>query len=365
MQQTIFETLRREILAGKFAEREKFPSEESLRRRFKTSRNTLRLALSRLKESGFIETRNGAGTFLSTTARNMTGRLGLIIPSIAGGEISPPICAAISDAAQENGYSLLFGSSSSPDPKVRESRAIALAHEYVEQHVAGVFLEPIERTDNPESVSREIIRILSANHIPVALLDRDIVEPPKRSDFDVIGLDNVQIGYRLASHMLKQGARHICFCALPCSAPTIKLRLQGVKLSVLDAGLPWTSSNVCIADCDDMKALRRLFASRNPPDAIICGNDITAISLLKSLASMNVKVPHDCLVAGVDDVRLAALSNPPLTTVRQPCRDIGRAAVFALLERIRNPSLPPRQILLDAPLVIRKSTTPPRRSKTT
>ena len=54
MQQTIFETLRQEILDGKFAEQEKFPSEESLRRRFKTSRNTLRLALSRLKESGFI-----------------------------------------------------------------------------------------------------------------------------------------------------------------------------------------------------------------------------------------------------------------------------------------------------------------------
>ena len=363
MQQTIFETLRQEILDGKFAEQEKFPSEESLRRRFKTSWNTLRLALSRLKESGFIETRNGAGTFLSTTARNMTGRLGLIIPSIAGGEISPPICAAISEAARENGYSLLFGSSSSPDPKIRESRAIALAHEYVEQHVAGVFLEPIERTNDPESVSREIIMILSANHIPVVLLDRVIVEPPNRSEFDVIGLDNVQIGYRLACHMLKQGARRICFCALPCSAPTIKMRVQGVKLSVLDAGLSWTSSNVCIADCDDMKTLRRLFASRNPPDAIICGNDITAISLLKRLSSLKIKVPRDCLVAGVDDVRLAALSNPPLTTIRQPCREIGRAAVTALIERIRTPSIPPRQILLDAPLVIRKSTTSAKRSK--
>ena len=112
-----------------------------------------------------------------------------------------------------------------------------------------------------------------------------------------------------------------------------------------------------------MKTLHHLFASRNPPDAIICGNDITAISLLKSLAAMKVKVPRDCLVAGVDDVRLAVLSNPPLTTIRQPCHDIGRAAVLALLERIRNPCLPQRQILLDAPLVARKSTIPPKRSK--
>jgi DNA-binding LacI/PurR family transcriptional regulator len=100
-----------------------------------------------------------------------------------------------------------------------------------------------------------------------------------------------------------------------------------------------------------------LFASRKPPDAIICANDITAISLLKSLASLKIRVPRDCLVAGVDDVRLAALSNPPLTTVGQPCREIGRAAVLALIERIRNPSIPPRQIFLDAQLVMRKSTT--------
>ena len=357
MQQAIFETLRREILDGKFSEREKFPSEESLRRRFKTSRNTLRLALSRLKESGFIETRNGSGTFLSTTARNITGRLGLIIPSIAGGEISPPICAAISETARENGYSLLFGSSSSPDQNIRESRAIALAHEYVDQHVAGVFLEPIERTENSEAATREIINVLSANHIPVVLLDRDIVEPPKRSEFDVVGLDNVQIGYRLADHVIGQGARHIYFYAPPLSAPTVKLRAQGVKLAVLDAGLSWTSRNICIAHCDDTKPLRHLFASRKPPDAIICANDITAISLLKSLASLKIRVPHDCLVAGVDDVRLAALSNPPLTTVGQPCREIGRAAVLALIERIRNPSIPPRQIFLDAQLVMRKSTT--------
>lgn len=358
MHQTIFETLRREILDGKFSEREKFPSEESLRRRFKTSRNTLRLALSRLKEIGFIKTRNGSGTFLSTIARNMTGRLGLIIPSIVGGELSPPVCAAISDAARENGYSLMFGSSSSPDPKIRESRAVALAREYVEQHVAGVFLEPIERTGNSESATREIIKVLTKNHIPVVLLDRDIVEAPRRSEFDVIGLDNVQIGYRLASHMIDRGARRICFYAAPLSAPTVKLRAQGARLSVLDAGLSWTSANICMADYDDIKPIRRLFASRKPPDAVICANDITAISLLKSLDSLKIKVPRDVLVAGVDDVRLAALSNPPLTTVRQPCREIGRAAALALIERIRNPSIPPRQILLDAPLVIRKSTAP-------
>ena len=58
----IFTTLRREILSGKFARNEKFPSEQMLVQRFKVARTTVRLALNRLKEDGILETRNGSGT---------------------------------------------------------------------------------------------------------------------------------------------------------------------------------------------------------------------------------------------------------------------------------------------------------------
>lgn len=85
----IFMTLRREILSGKFARNEKFPSEQMLVRRFKVARTTVRLALNRLKEDGILETRNGSGTYLSAMANRATGRLGLIIPHITHGEISP------------------------------------------------------------------------------------------------------------------------------------------------------------------------------------------------------------------------------------------------------------------------------------
>ena len=82
--------------------------------------------------------------------------------------------------------------------------------------------------------------------------------------------------------------------------------------------------------------------------------------LVKTLKKLGVAVPDDVMIAGFDDVREAAGMNPPLTSVRQPCFEIANMAFKALLERMANAKLPPREILLDTTLVVRKSTTPSR-----
>ena len=77
---------------------------------------------------------------------------------------------------------------------------------------------------------------------------------------------------------------------------------------------------------------------------------------MNTLRRLGKNVPGDILITGVDDVQVAATSTPPLTTVHQPCKEIARTAVAAMLQRLRDPSLPPRQILLDAELIVRAST---------
>jgi len=77
---------------------------------------------------------------------------------------------------------------------------------------------------------------------------------------------------------------------------------------------------------------------------------------MQTLAGANFRVPRDVRIAGFDDVRYASLLSVPLTTMHQPCRELGRTAVATLLARIADPSLPPRQILLKAELITRAST---------
>jgi DNA-binding LacI/PurR family transcriptional regulator len=94
---------------------------------------------------------------------------------------------------------------------------------------------------------------------------------------------------------------------------------------------------------------------RDAPDAIVCASDRTAAVLLQALGAAGRRVPGDVRVAGIDDVEYASLLPVPLTTLRQPCREIGMAAVAAMLDRVRQPDLPPREILLHGSLVVRES----------
>ena len=78
--------------------------------------------------------------------------------------------------------------------------------------------------------------------------------------------------------------------------------------------------------------------------------------LRNTLRKFGLGVPEDVMLAGFDNVQYARLMSPPLTTVHQPCADLARIAYRTLRERISDASLPPRRILLPAPLIVREST---------
>ena len=91
------------------------------------------------------------------------------------------------------------------------------------------------------------------------------------------------------------------------------------------------------------------------PDAIVCANDRTAGRLMQTLIRLGYGVPKDVRLVGIDDVEYAALLPVPLTTLRQPTRQIGDAALGAMLERVSRRGLAARDILLDVELVVRES----------
>ena len=103
-------------------------------------------------------------------------------------------------------------------------------------------------------------------------------------------------------------------------------------------------------------AVLRLLETGRLPTAIFAATDSIAIGALSALKSMNVRVPEDIAVIGYDDIPAAEFTDPPLTTVRVDREEIGRAAVRALAEQIKEPSLPSRTIIIKNELIIRQST---------
>jgi DNA-binding transcriptional MocR family regulator len=128
----IFDLLRADILAGKFADGRPLPSAPALMRRFGVARATAVAALKELVRCGFATSRRGKGTFPSERT------IGLILPGIAYSEFFLPVMSGFSRRCQETGYGLLFGDAYSDDPVNRAAQAKALAEGFARKRVSGV-----------------------------------------------------------------------------------------------------------------------------------------------------------------------------------------------------------------------------------
>jgi GntR family transcriptional regulator of arabinose operon len=104
----------------------------------------------------------------------------------------------------------------------------------------------------------------------------------------------------------------------------------------------------------DVDAVKE-FVERNYPQAFVCANDRTASALMKSLLAIGQRIPEQIKIVGIDDLPFAGLLPVPLTTMRQPGREIGMVAMSVMLDRLAQPNLPTRDVLLASHLVVRES----------
>ena len=184
--------------------------------------------------------------------------------------------------------------------------------------------------------------------------DRDLLDFPSRSDFDLVGLDNMGSGYLVGEHLIKLGCQKIFFVARPLSASTVDARIAGIREAFVRNHIEPNPGWIRLGDPADLKFVRSLVAGRQA-DAIICANDDTAAVLMRTLDSQGVRTPHDVRVVGFDDVKYATLVSVPLTTIHQPCRDIAVIAFQTMLKRLTEPALPVQSISLTPRLVVRES----------
>lgn len=348
----IYDHVRGAIAGGQFAAGQRLPTDGQLMREFDTSRPTVARAMRDLEQAGLVERRPGSGTYVRVPAGVGNQLLGLLIPGLGETEIFEPICGEIARACQKHNFSLLWGDSST-GAEEQELRAEELCRRYIDQKVAGVFFAPVELTEGMDQVNRQIAHALDRAGIAVVLLDRDVEAFPRRSGFDLVGIDNFRAGYLQAEHMLELGCRRVHYVARPMSAPTVDARIAGYQRALHDRGLPAEPGWVHRGDPADPAFVGSILKHR--PQAFLCPNDITAANLMRNLIQLGVEVPKQIRVMGLDDVKYSRLLSVPLSTLRQPCREIGAAAMAAMVDRLENRQLPARSILLDTRLVIRES----------
>ena len=352
--QQILENIKNDILSGRYQPGQKLPSEAALLKRFGASRITVRRALRELQQAGLVQRRKGSGTYVGNASPDDGSLLfGLLMPNLGETEIFGPICQSMAEAAQAHKHALLWGHTTS-SPEAKERQTLEVCQQYIAKKVAGILFAPLEGTRDSDRTNHRVVSALEEARIPIVLIDRCFLPYPKRSHYDLVSIDNRRAGYMVTEHLLKLGCQRIAFLAHAYSASTVEARIAGYREALFVAGSPFEATLVQRLNSNHASEVGRIIEMLKP-DAVVCANDRTAGHVMQSLIGVNCRIPEDVRIVGIDDVEYASLLPVPLTTVHQPCLEIGAAAMAAMLERVTIPDMPVRDILLDFRLVIRDS----------
>ena len=188
--------------------------------------------------------------------------------------------------------------------------------------------------------------------IPLAVAGR---LPRRLTGATVVDVDNLTGGRVAAERLLTTGRRHLATIAGPPDMSAAADRMSGFRTALAAANRPtdvlaygdWTRSS-------GERATAELLAREPGIDGLFVANDMMAIGAIRALRDAGRRVPDDVAVIGFDDIAIAADTDPPLTTVRQPAAEMTRTMVDLLLRRIRHEEVPD-VVTLATELVVRDS----------
>lgn len=293
-----------------------------------------------IQELGFV--RNEAARQLRA-GRSRT--VGLVVLDV-GNPFFTDLAKGVETTAGTSGLSVLLCNSN--DDNRREQHYLSLLQE---QRAFGILITPVGKvTPAMEAIRR--------SGTPVVLVDRG--SNRRQCSVSV----NDRFGGELAvAHLIGQGHKRIGFVGGPMSINQVSERLAGARAAVHAAGLPEDALVVVETPRLDVASGRATgdqlaaLPARRRPTAVFCANDLLALGLLQDTTRRQKSVPGDLAIVGYDDIDFAAAAAVPLTSVRQPRAQLGRAAMELLFEEA---SLADghqhRQIVFEPELVVRDST---------
>ncbi|WEK12744.1 MAG: LacI family DNA-binding transcriptional regulator [Candidatus Microbacterium phytovorans] len=268
--------------------------------------------------------------------------IGLIVLDSAN-----PFFAEVARGAQERaadqGISVLLGSSDQSAD--RENAYLDL---FREQRVNGVLL-------TPQLLDEARAETLIDAGLPIVLLDAEL----DGGGLPSVAVDDVEGGHLAVAHLLAQGRRRIAFVG-PTSIRQVADRLAGARRALAEvAGATLEVIETDALTVLDGRKIGEAIAGRardDRPDAVFCANDLLAVGVLQGAAILGaIRVPEEVALVGYDDIEFAQSTVVPLSSVRQPARAIGAAAVDVLFERLDDPASAPRHVRFRPELVVRAS----------
>ncbi|PSM45337.1 LacI family transcriptional regulator [Streptomyces dioscori] len=200
---------------------------------------------------------------------------------------------------------------------------------------------------------------LARSGLPLVVLD-PLHLPDSR--VNSVGATNFAGGLAATRHLLSLGHRRVAYLGGPAMAVCNQARMHGYRAAMEAAGARVPAAYVLPGEFTYEAGLlgaTALLGLPEPPTAIFAGNDEIAVGVIETARTRGLRIPEDLSVVGFDDTSLAQIASPPLTTVRQPLREMGGAALRTALRLAGGEKVESHHIELATELVVRTSTAPP------
>lgn len=276
-------------------------------------------------------------------ARILTGAPGSTIGLVIVDLTSPffmELAHAVEQAASDAGH--LFILTTSENERARESSRLQLL---AAQHVVGALVTP-SGGGRPASEFEA--------GVPLVLIDYESPEHPCS-----VVVDHIDGGRQAARHLIDLGHTDLAFIGGLPDLRQFEQRVTGMQEAMTEAGLDPSTLRVLrsegIGVTSGELSAAALLASHDVPSGICCGNDMLAFGLYRTLARAGMRIPEDVALVGYDDIDFAANWIVPLTSVRQPTREMGRLAANLLFEHAAGGVHEHRRVVLRPELVVRRS----------
>ncbi|HET9741894.1 MAG TPA: LacI family DNA-binding transcriptional regulator [Terriglobales bacterium] len=275
--------------------------------------------------------------------RKKTSMIGMIIPDVTN-PFFPAVVRGAEDVAFANGYRLVLCDTDN-DP----AKETVFLNELRGYRPAGLIVIPSSFGD----LAAQVDGYRKAG-TAIICVDRT----PRRWDGDSVTVANEAGAYAATRHLIELGHTRIATIAGPLRLINAKQRLSGYKRAMRDAGLIESHGYIQEATFDKAGGYAKanvLLHLVPRPTAIFAANDMIALGVLQALRGAGLQCPGDMSLIGFDDLELAEMIDPQLSSVSQPGYRLGASAASLLLERVNNPSGRAQRVVLETELKIRAS----------
>lgn len=347
---TLMETVKEDIVSGKYKPGDKIPSEYELAATFSVSRHTVRKALAILVSEGYINAEHGKGTFCSERMRYSGKSKNIaVVTTYLSDYIFPSLIQGINNVLTEKGYSIILKNTN--NSRAREAKCL---EDILTKDIDGLIIEP----SKSEIYCRHtyLYEKMDTYGIPYVFIQGIY---PQMAEKPYILMNDCKGGYDLTKYLLELGHREIAGI-FKVDDIQGRERHKGYVKAIQEAGLPYNPDKVLWFHTEDrtihpIRWISDMIDQRAVIDAVVCYNDQIAAEVIRTIKEKGLRVPEDISVTGYDNSFIAREGRTKLTTIAHPHEELGRQAAVLLLELIEGKKGGTRQYVIEPQMIKRES----------